>query len=58
MKMTRAPEQTTADLVRRLVRATGLSREGVYKCLREKRKPRNPLIAKVWQREISRAGAA
>lgn len=46
---------TKAKLVRRLEAATGLSREGVYKALREDREPHNPLIAKIWRDIISEA---
>lgn len=45
-----------ADLVRRLATATGLSLPGVYKCLRLKRRPHNPLVAAEWDRVIACEG--
>lgn len=40
------------ELVRLLRAATGLSREAVYLLLREKRRPRNPLIASMWDNAL------
>lgn len=43
-----------SELVDRLVAATGMSRTGVYKCLRENRKPTNELALKAWNRVVGR----
>ena len=42
-----------AATVRALVAATGMTRFGVYKALRENRTPRNPLIAKAWAKALA-----
>lgn len=45
-------------LVKRLVKATGLTRHGVYKCFRERRAPSNPLVRRAWDRVMAAEKAA
>lgn len=42
-----------ASLVRDLVAATGMTRFGVYKALREKRAPQNSLVRQAWERVMA-----
>ncbi len=42
----------TATKVRRLAEITGLSVAGVRKCIREKRRPGNPLVRAAWDRAL------
>ena len=44
-----------ALLVRELVAATGMTRFGVYKALREKRTPQNTLVRQAWNRVLAAA---
>lgn len=46
-------KENKGPLVRHLVKATGLTRHGVYKCFREGRTPRNPLVARAWAKVIA-----
>lgn len=49
--ITKSPAR--ASLVRALVAATGMTRFGVYKALREKRTPQNTLVRQAWDRVMS-----
>ena len=46
-----------APLVRILVKATGMTRYGVYKALREGRGPKNPIMATAWTKALAAAKA-
>lgn len=52
---TKSPQR--AALVRELVAATGMTRFGVYKALREKRAPQNTLVRQAWDRVLAAAKA-
>jgi hypothetical protein len=44
-----------AALVRKLVAATGMTRFGVYRAMREKRGPHNTLVRQAWDRVMSKS---